>query len=73
MLYGAECWATKGQHIQKMSVAERLCCCCILFGHFILIFSIFRFLSVINIQCKILKNSLERAEFDKDRSEKLAF
>jgi hypothetical protein len=22
MLYGAECWATKGQHIQKMSVAE---------------------------------------------------
>ena len=22
MLYGAECWATKGQHIQKISVAE---------------------------------------------------
>jgi hypothetical protein len=22
ILYGAECWATKGQHIQKMSVAE---------------------------------------------------
>jgi hypothetical protein len=22
MLYGAESWATKGQHIQKMSVAE---------------------------------------------------
>jgi hypothetical protein len=22
MMYGAECWATKGQHIQKMSVAE---------------------------------------------------
>jgi hypothetical protein len=22
MLYGAECWTTKGQHIQKMSVAE---------------------------------------------------
>jgi hypothetical protein len=22
MLYGAECWATKEQHIQKMSVAE---------------------------------------------------
>jgi hypothetical protein len=22
MLYGAECWATKGQHIQKMSVTE---------------------------------------------------
>jgi hypothetical protein len=22
MMYGAECWATKGQQIQKMSVAE---------------------------------------------------
>jgi hypothetical protein len=22
MMYGAECWATKEQHIQKMSVAE---------------------------------------------------
>jgi hypothetical protein len=22
MMYGAECWATKGQHVQKMSVAE---------------------------------------------------
>jgi hypothetical protein len=22
MVYGAECWATKGQYIQKMSVAE---------------------------------------------------
>jgi hypothetical protein len=22
MMYGVECWATKGQHIQKMSVAE---------------------------------------------------
>jgi hypothetical protein len=22
MMYDAECWATKGQHIQKMSVAE---------------------------------------------------
>jgi hypothetical protein len=22
MIYDAECWATKGQHIQKMSVAE---------------------------------------------------
>jgi hypothetical protein len=22
MMYGAECWATKGQHIKKMSVAE---------------------------------------------------
>jgi hypothetical protein len=22
MMYGAECWATKGQHIQKMSIAE---------------------------------------------------
>jgi hypothetical protein len=22
MLYGVECWTTKGQHIQKMSVAE---------------------------------------------------
>jgi hypothetical protein len=22
MMYGAGCWATKGQHVQKMSVAE---------------------------------------------------
>jgi hypothetical protein len=22
MMYGAECWAIKGQHVQKMSVAE---------------------------------------------------
>jgi hypothetical protein len=22
MIYGAECWVTKGQHIQKISVAE---------------------------------------------------
>jgi hypothetical protein len=22
MMYGTKCWATKGQHIQKMSVAE---------------------------------------------------
>jgi hypothetical protein len=22
MMYDAECWATKGQHVQKMSVAE---------------------------------------------------
>jgi hypothetical protein len=22
MMYGAKCWATKGQHVQKMSVAE---------------------------------------------------
>jgi hypothetical protein len=22
MIYDAECWATKGQHVQKMSVAE---------------------------------------------------
>jgi hypothetical protein len=22
MMYGAECWVTKGQHVQKMSVAE---------------------------------------------------
>jgi hypothetical protein len=22
MMYGAECWATKGQHVQKMTVAE---------------------------------------------------
>jgi hypothetical protein len=32
MIYGAECWGTKGQHVQKMSVAEirMLRCIC---GH----------------------------------------
>jgi hypothetical protein len=32
MMYGAECWATKGQHIQKMSVAEMQMLCWIC-GH----------------------------------------
>jgi hypothetical protein len=32
MMYGAECWATKGQHIQKMSVAEMRMLCWIC-GH----------------------------------------
>jgi hypothetical protein len=27
MIYSAECWATKRQHIQKMSVAEMLMLC----------------------------------------------
>jgi hypothetical protein len=26
MMYGAKCWAIKEQHIQKMSVAECVCC-----------------------------------------------
>jgi hypothetical protein len=31
MMYGTECWATKGQHVQKISVAEmRMCWIC---GH----------------------------------------
>jgi hypothetical protein len=32
MMYGAECWATKGQHIQNMSVAEIRMLCWI-YGH----------------------------------------
>jgi hypothetical protein len=32
MMYGAECWATKGQHIQKMSVPEMRMLCWIC-GH----------------------------------------
>jgi hypothetical protein len=32
MMYGAECWATKGQHIQKMNVAEMRMLCWIC-GH----------------------------------------
>jgi hypothetical protein len=32
IMYGAECWATKGQHVQKMSVAEMRMLCWIC-GH----------------------------------------
>jgi hypothetical protein len=27
MIYGVECWGTKGQHTQNMSIAEKSGCC----------------------------------------------